>query len=54
VEVDGQREVRYHYHFTMEFPYTVGCLAGSVDPALLQRRALPPSSKPKPEPPKPF
>jgi hypothetical protein len=54
VEIDGQSRIQYHYHFTEEYPYTVGCLAGPVDPSLLRKR---PPAKPfgaKPPPPKPF
>jgi hypothetical protein len=25
VKIDGKRRSAYHYHATMEFPYTVGC-----------------------------
>lgn len=28
VKVDGRRQSLYHYHATMEFPYTVGCFRG--------------------------
>ncbi len=28
VKVDGRRQKLYHYHATMEFPYTVGCFRG--------------------------
>ena len=28
VKVDGRRQRLYHYHATMEFPYTVGCFRG--------------------------
>ena len=28
VKVDGRRRAMYHYHATMEFPYTVGCFRG--------------------------
>ncbi len=32
---DGKMQVIYHYHLTPEYPYTVGCFHGTVDPALL-------------------
>lgn len=28
VKVDGRKQTLYHYHATMEFPYTVGCFRG--------------------------
>lgn len=28
IKVDGKRQTLYHYHATMEFPYTVGCFPG--------------------------
>lgn len=28
VKIDGRRRSTYHYHATMEFPYTVGCFRG--------------------------
>jgi len=28
ITVDGKEQVLYHYHATMEFPYTVGCFHG--------------------------
>lgn len=33
----GKMQVIYHYHLTPEYPYTLGCFHGSVDPSLLQR-----------------
>ena len=32
---NGKMQVIYHYHLTAEYPYTVGCFRGHVDPALL-------------------
>lgn len=29
VDADGARVMRYHYHATREFPYTVGCFRGT-------------------------
>ena len=29
VKVDGRKQALYHYHATMEFPYTVGCFRGT-------------------------
>lgn len=28
IKIDGKRQTLYHYHATMEFPYTVGCFRG--------------------------
>jgi hypothetical protein len=39
VIVDGQRQVRYHYHFTAEFPYTIGCFR--AQPVVLPRMSPP-------------
>lgn len=30
VKIDGKRRSTYHYHATMEFPYTVGCFRGEA------------------------
>ena len=30
VELDGKRVTIYHYHFTQEYPYTIGCFRGAV------------------------
>ena len=32
VEVNGVTSVRYHYHMTQEYPYTVGCFKGKPVP----------------------
>jgi hypothetical protein len=29
VELDGRRVATYHYHFTREYPYTIGCFRGA-------------------------
>jgi hypothetical protein len=29
IEWDGQMQVMYHYHATLEYPYTLGCFRGS-------------------------
>jgi hypothetical protein len=29
VQVDARRVVTYHYHFTREYPYTIGCFRGT-------------------------
>ena len=34
---DGHMQVMYHYHLTPEYPYTLGCFHGNVDPSLLRR-----------------
>ncbi|MBM3503869.1 MAG: YHYH protein [Alphaproteobacteria bacterium] len=31
---DGRRVTIYHYHFTREYPYTLGCFRGAVDRTL--------------------
>ncbi len=41
VEHNGQRTSVYHYHFTREYPYTLGCFRGSVAAGLMQRRPPP-------------
>jgi hypothetical protein len=33
IEWDGQMVEMYHYHATWDFPYTVGCMRGTVDMA---------------------
>jgi hypothetical protein len=33
VEWDGEKRDIYHYHFTAEYPYTVGCFRGKVEAA---------------------
>lgn len=30
LELDGQKRVSYHYHFTREYPYTIGCFKGTL------------------------
>jgi YHYH protein len=37
IEWDGRKRVMYHYVATADFPYTVGCLRGTVDRSLLRR-----------------
>lgn len=37
VVLNGARTRMYHYRFTRQFPYTLGCFRGAVDPALLRR-----------------
>ncbi len=44
IVLDGKTVSMYHYHFTKEYPYTIGCFRGSVASNLLQRR--PPGSPP--------
>ncbi len=51
---NGKMVVMYHYHATWDFPYTVGCLRGTYDPAVVRaisgpppdRGAGPPSGRP--------
>lgn len=40
VMIDGRRVVTYHYRFTRDFPYTIGCFRGS--PIAIERRRPPP------------
>ena len=35
VWIDGKMVTTYHYHFTLEYPYTIGCYRGTVDQAYL-------------------
>ena len=35
VWMDGKLVTIYHYHFTLEYPYTIGCYRGHVDQAFL-------------------
>jgi len=39
VRIDGRLVTTYHYRFTLEFPYTIGCFRGT--PVALPRRAPP-------------
>jgi YHYH protein len=41
VMLDGQLKRSYHYHFTKEYPYTIGCFAGKVKPELMYRKPPP-------------
>jgi hypothetical protein len=41
VLINGKKISHYHYHFTREYPYTLGCFRGNVAPELLRRQ--PPS-----------
>jgi hypothetical protein len=47
VTLDGKKQVAYHYHFTREYPYTIGCFKGKVDAALLRRPPPAPAAAPK-------
>lgn len=40
VRIDGRIVTTYHYRFTLEFPYTIGCFRGT--PVALPRRGPPP------------
>jgi hypothetical protein len=42
---DGERRTIYHYHFTREYPYTLGCFRGAVEAAMLRRDGPPPASR---------
>lgn len=39
VNWDGRQQTMYHYHFTQEYPYSLGCFAGT--PVRMQRRPPP-------------
>ncbi|MBX3502045.1 MAG: YHYH protein [Alphaproteobacteria bacterium] len=49
--MDGSWTTTYHYRANDEFPYTLGCFRGAVDPALL-RRDPPPGAPGKGPPPR--
>lgn len=36
VRIDGETQQTYHYRFTREYPYTIGCFRGHVERALLR------------------
>ncbi len=40
IELDGRKQSRYHYHFTNEFPYSIGCFRGT--PLVMPRMPPPP------------
>ena len=44
VRIDGRLVATYHYRFTLEFPYTIGCFRGT--PVALPRRGPPPFGRP--------
>jgi hypothetical protein len=46
IEWDGKRVVMYHYHATADFPYTVGCLKGTYDRAVVRAISGPPPGGP--------
>jgi hypothetical protein len=56
IDWDGKRVRMYHYHATWDFPYTVGCLRGSYDPATVRVLSGPPPWRQGPPPgePQPF
>lgn len=37
IEWNGQRVAMYHYHFTAEYPYSIGCFRGTPVPAALMQ-----------------
>ena len=45
VRIDGRLVITYHYRFTLEFPYTIGCFRGA--PVALPRRLPPPGRPPR-------
>jgi hypothetical protein len=48
VRIDGEVKTMYHYRFTREYPYTIGCFRGAVDASL--RPKPPESGLPRPSP----
>jgi hypothetical protein len=42
---DGRMVVMYHYHATLDFPYTVGCMRGAVDRETVRMVSGPPPSR---------
>jgi hypothetical protein len=46
IEIDGRKQQGYHYHFTAEFPYTIGCFRGT--PVAAPRMPRPPRMPPPP------
>jgi hypothetical protein len=46
VNIDGRRVETYHYRFTREYPYTLGCFRGAVDAEFLRPPAQPPHAPP--------
>ena len=48
VLIEGRVVVTYHYRFTLEFPYTLGCFRGT--PIAMPRRGPPPGMGPPPRP----
>jgi len=45
VRIDGRLVTTYHYRFTLEFPYTIGCFRGT--PVMLPHRGPPPGPPPR-------
>jgi YHYH protein len=41
VLLDGQLKNSYHYHFTKEYPYTIGCFMGNVNSELMRKKPPP-------------
>jgi hypothetical protein len=41
VILDAKKVITYHYHFTQEYPYTIGCFRGKVSQDLSKRRPPP-------------
>lgn len=48
VRIDGQLVTTYRYRFTREYPYTIGCFHGEVDPALLRPQGPAPGGPGRP------
>jgi hypothetical protein len=46
IQDEGSAAETYHYHVNQEFPYTLGCFTGEVDPTILEQRSPPPGGAP--------
>ena len=53
IDWDGQKRVMYHYVATADYPYTVGCLRGRFDRALIRQLMGPPPARDFGRPPPP-
>lgn len=46
---DGKPAEMYHYHATLDFPYTIGCMRGTYDREHVRAVAGPPAGGPVPK-----
>lgn len=46
IDWDGKRVAMYHYHATLDFPYTVGCMRGSYERSDVMAISGPPPGRP--------